>query len=44
MSRRPAVYAYYGCPVPQRSYLKGRVLVLAACVVLGGAIGWRLGR
>jgi len=46
MRERPAVYAYYGSPVPQRSYRKSLVLGLAACVVLGGAIGigigWRL--
>ena len=38
------VYAYPGSPVPQRSYRRSLYLGLAACVVLGGAIGWRLGR
>ena len=38
------VYAYPGSPVPQRSYRKSLVLGLAACVVAGGAIGWRLGK
>ena len=36
--------AYPGAPVPPRSRWKARMLGLAACVALGAAIGWRLGK